>query len=375
MLNISRASDNLISKWWWTVNRPLLFCFILMMVIGVFLAMAATPMVATHIGIDKFYFLKRHLLYIIPSLLIIFSTSNLSYKNIKKFSLILFFIALFLALLTLFLGTEIKGAKRWISILGFSIQPSEFCKPALTILIAWMLSENHKNLQLKGNGISIFLYLLFSIILILQPDIGMLFVTTAIFGIQLFLNGLPIFFVVASFISGILGLGLAYLFLPHVTVRINKFLDPATGDHYQIDRSLEAFSRGGLFGVGPGEGIVKKHIPDAHADFIFAVLGEEFGFFICVFVVVLIGFIVIYGIHKALRENNLFALFSSVGLLSQFGLQSFINMASTLHLIPTKGMTLPFMSYGGSSMIAISIVVGLILAFNRKESIDEMSTE
>jgi cell division protein FtsW len=371
MLSISRSSDNIVSKWWWTDDRPLLFSFVLMIVIGVFLAMAATPMVANHIGIDQFHFLKRHLLFIVPSLLVIFVISNMSYTNIRKFALLLFFAALFLTLLTLFFGSEIKGARRWISFLGLSIQPSEFCKPALTILVAWMFSEEHNNSQVNGRAIGAFLYFLVAFLLVLQPDVGMLFVTTAVFGIQLFLNGLPLFFVFASIFAGISGLGLAYLFLPHVTVRVNKFLDPAAGDHYQINRSLEAFSRGGLFGVGPGEGIVKKHLPDAHADFVFSVLGEEFGFFVCVSVVILIGFIVLYGMNRALKEHNMFALLSSVGLLSQFGLQSFINMASSLHLIPTKGMTLPFMSYGGSSMLAISIVVGLILAFNRRRSFED----
>jgi cell division protein FtsW len=155
-----------------------------------------------------------------------------------------------------------------------------------------------------------------------------------------------------------------------VTARVDRFLDPAVGDHYQINRSLEAFSNGGLFGVGPGEGTIKKHLPDAHADFVFSVLGEEFGFFVCVLVIVIIAFIVIYGMLKATKESNLFVILSSVGLLAQFGLQSFINIASTLHIIPTKGMTLPFMSYGGSSMIANSVAIGMILALGKKKLIE-----
>ena len=215
--------------------------------------------------------------------------------------------------------------------------------------------------------------MLFATALILQPDFGMLIVTTTVFGIQLFLNGLPIILVLVAVIASASGFVLAYLFLPHVTARVNKFLDPAVGDHYQINRSLEAFANGGLFGVGPGEGIVKKHLPDAHADFVFSVLGEEFGFFVCAFVVILIGFIIVHGMLRALRNTDSFSLLASVGLLSQFGLQSFVNMASTLHLIPTKGMTLPFMSYGGSSMFAISVVVGLILAFSKQKSLAEDS--
>jgi cell division protein FtsW len=194
----------------------------------------------------------------------------------------------------------------------------------------------------------------------------MVVVTVSVWFGQLFLNGISIFFVIVAAIAGIGGFILAYFFLPHVTARVDRFLDPAIGDHYQINRSLEAFSNGGFFGVGPGEGIIKKHLPDAHADFVFAVLGEEFGFFICVFVVALIAFIVVYGMLKSIKENNLFSLLASVGLLAQFGLQSFINIASALHIIPTKGMTLPFMSYGGSSMIAGSITLGMILALKKK---------
>jgi cell division protein FtsW len=199
--------------------------------------------------------------------------------------------------------------------------------------------------------------------------IGMILVITSVWFGQLFLNGLPIIFAVVAMVVLIGGFVLAYLFLPHVSARIDRFWDPAVGDHYQIYRSLEAFSNGGLFGVGPGEGVVKKYLPDAHADFVFAVLGEEFGFFVCAFVIVTIACIVIYGMMKAMEENNLFVLLASVGLLAQLGLQSFVNIASALHIIPTKGMTLPFMSYGGSSMLACSVTIGMILALGKKKII------
>lgn len=340
-----------------------------MIAFGILLAVAATPMVANRIGIEEFYFFKRHLLYILPSLGIIFVISNMSRRSIKFFALILFFSAVFLTFMTLFFGAEIKGARRWIALGGFSVQPSEFAKPALAVLVAWVFSAQQKNPEINGKIIACFLWMIFAAVLISQPDIGMLVLTTAVFGIQLFLNGLPIILVLVAVIAGASGFVLAYLFLPHVTARVNKFLDPAVGDHYQINRSLEAFANGGWFGVGPGEGIVKKHLPDAHADFVFSVLGEEFGFFVCVFVIILIGFIVVHGMLRAIKEEDLFSLLASVGLLSQFGLQAFINMASTLHLIPTKGMTLPFMSYGGSSMFAVSVVVGLILAFSKQKSL------
>lgn len=369
MITFSRADNGILGEWWWVVDRPMMLAFFALIVFGILMAMSATPMVANRIGIEEFYFLKRHLIYIFPSLIIIFFVSLLDNKGLKRLSFVLYFLSIFLMILTLFFGSEIKGARRWISIFGFSIQASEFVKPALVIITAWMLSEQRKFPEFRGKFIASLFFSLFIFILILQPDIGMVVVTTIIWFGQLFLNGFPIILVVTAIIIGIGGFVMAYFFLPHVTARVDKFLNPALGDHYQINRSLEAFSQGGLFGVGPGEGIIKKHIPDVHADFVFAVIGEEFGFFICVLIVFLIAFIVIYGMLRVMKENDLFTIFASIGLLSLFGLQSIINIASTLHMIPTKGMTLPFISYGGSSMIAISISVGMILSLSKKKSI------
>jgi cell division protein FtsW len=374
MISFSRTDNGLIGGWWWTVDRVMLFAFILMIAFGILMAMAATPMVANKIGIEEFYFLKRHMLYIIPSMITIFIVSSLDAPAIKKFSLALYLISMLLTILTIFLGTEIKGAKRWISVFGFSIQPSEFVKPSLAVITAWMLSEQRKYHEFRGKLIATIFLAVFVIVLVLQPDIGMTVITAGVWFGQFFLNGFPIILVIATVAICVGGFVLAYFCLPHVTARVDKFLDPQIGDHYQIDRSLEAFSSGGIFGVGPGEGIIKKHLPDAHSDFVFAVLGEEFGFIVCAFVVILIAFIVVYGMLKALKENDLFSILASVGLLAQFGLQSFINMASTLHIIPTKGMTLPFMSYGGSSMIAVSISVGMILALGKRKSIIETVT-
>jgi cell division protein FtsW len=369
MLDISRGSSSIYGQWWWTVDRVTLFAFLILMALGILLAATATPMVADRMGLEKFYFLKRHLLYLMPSLVIVFSVSLLNDSDIKKLSLALFFFAVILIILTLVYGAEIKGARRWISFFGFSTQPSEFAKPALAILTAWMFSEQQKYPEFRGHLLAILFLSLFVCPLALQPDIGMIFVTSSVWFGQLFLNGLPIIFAIAAAAVLMGGFILTYLFLPHVSARIDRFLDPAVGDHYQIYRSLEAFSNGGFFGVGPGEGVVKKYLPDAHADFVFAVLGEEFGFFICTFAIFIIAFIVIYGMMKSMKENNLFVLLASVGLLAQLGVQSFVNIASALHIIPTKGMTLPFMSYGGSSMLACSVTIGMILALGKKKII------
>ncbi|MDR2766115.1 MAG: putative lipid II flippase FtsW [Holosporaceae bacterium] len=368
MISFSRTDGRIFGRWWWTVDRVMLFSFLIMMAFGVLMAMAATPMVASRIGVETSYFLKRHLLYVLPSLLTIFSVSLLDRKGLRRFSLVLFLFSIFLTLLTLFLGAEIKGACRWIPIFGFSLQPSEFTKPALAVITAWMFSEQHRNPEFRGKFMASLLLGIFIVLLLLQPDVGAVVITAFVWFGQLFLNGLPVIFAVGVAVAMAGGFVLAYMFLPHVAARVDRFMNPEIGDHYQIGRSLEAFANGGLFGVGPGEGVIKKHVPDAHADFVFAVLGEEFGFFVCLLVVVLIAFLVIYGMLKSLKENDLFSILASVGLLCQFGLQSFVNIASALQIIPTKGMTLPFISYGGSSMMATSIAVGMILALGRRRT-------
>ncbi|MDR3156264.1 MAG: putative lipid II flippase FtsW [Holosporaceae bacterium] len=369
MISFSRADDSVFGRWWWSVDRVMLLAFLTMIAFGILMSMAATPMVANKIGIDRFYFLRRHLIYIVPSLAIIFIISTLDDSGIKKISVIIFFLSMMLTAATILYSPGIKGAKRWLSVFGFSIQPSEFTKPAMAIITAWLISKQNKFPNFKGKLIATVMVAMFVALLVLQPDIGMIVVTIAIWFCQLFLGGIPIIFVLIMVIGSACVMVLGYGMLPHVANRIDRFLNPDIGDHYQINRSLEAFSHGGLFGVGPGEGIIKKHLPDAHSDFVFAVLGEEFGFFVCIFVVLLIAFIVVYGMFKAIKENSLFSIIASVGLLSQFGLQSFINIASTLHILPTKGMTLPFISYGGSSMIALSISVGMILALARHKPI------
>jgi len=183
---------------------------------------------------------------------------------------------------------------------------------------------------------------------------------------QFFLAGLPLIWVGVAGIGGVLGLTSAYLLLPHVASRIDRFVNPASGDSYQVDRSMDAFMNGGWWGRGPGEGTVKLTLPDAHADFVFAVAGEELGLVICLVIVALFAFVVLRGFTRLLQEANLYIVLAATGLLVQFGLQAIINMASALHLMPTKGMTLPFISYGGSSLLALGIGMGMALALTRR---------
>lgn len=367
----SRTDNSVLTQWWWSVDRWLFLGISILVAVGIMLVMAASPPVAERIGLDSFYFVKRHLVYVAGFFVVMVGVSQLFQQSLRRAALLLYLGALVLLVLTPFIGNEIKGAKRWVSLGGFSIQPSEFMKPALVVMTAWMLSEKKKNVDVPGNIFAIIFYSFAVGLLLLQPDMGMVFLMTAIFFAQFFLAGLPLFLIVIASATGIVGMVSAYFLFPHVQTRVDRFLTPSTEDRfserYQITQSLEAFSSGGFWGLGPGEGIVKKHLPDAHADFIFSVAAEEYGAFLCLIIALLFGFFVIRSILKVMQEQNLFILLAVSGLALEIGIQATINMASTLDLIPTKGMTLPFMSFGGSSILSIAISCGFILALTRRQ--------
>ena len=366
----SRRDNSILGRWWWTVDRWSFGVLLLIMILGVLLSFAASPPVADRLGIGGFFFVKRHILMIFPALAVMIGSSLLMPRHIRRLAVLIYVAGLVLMVATILTGTEVKGAKRWINLGGFSLQASEFVKPVLAVISAWMMSEKLRNPTFPGISMSFLFLCMYVFLLILQPDFGMTIVTVATWGCQLFVAGIPLFWMVFVAGTGIVGALGAYLFLPHVTRRVDQFLDPASGDPkqdlYQITQSLEAFKNGGFFGRGPGEGIVKKHIPDAHADFVFAVAGEEFGVFVCLLIVMLFGFIVIRSYLRIVNENSLFVMLATSGIAFQFGMQSLVNMASTLHIIPTKGMTLPFVSYGGSSMLALGLGMGIVLSLTRK---------
>ena len=271
-----------------------------------------------------------------------------------------------LLVLTLLVGPEIKGARRWLPVMSFSLQPSEIAKPAFAVVTAWMFAEHRLRPEFPGYRIGAALLMLMIGLLVLQPDLGMTVVVSTVWFTQLFAAGLPMIFVILLGILGIGGLVGAYFLLPHVASRIDRFLDPAAGDSYQINRSLEAFANGGIFGRGPGEGVIKTMLPDAHADFIFSVAGEEFGLIACLLLVALFAFVVIRGLGRLLQDQNFFVMLAGTGLVVMFGVQALVNMGSSLHLLPTKGMTLPFISYGGSSLIGLAFAMGMVLGLTRR---------
>ena len=366
MLAYGRGDTSILGRWWFTLDRWSLVALLVLLGFGGVLTLAASPAVAERIGLGPFSLAHQQLLILPASCLALIAASLLTPTWVRRLGVVGHGVCLVLLLLTLMFGDTFKGATRWINILGFSLQPSELLKPAFVITAAWMLAAGKEEAWFPGQTIAIGLFLLAAGLLMLQPDLGQTLLLSAVFGIQLFLAGLPIAAVAILAAGAVTAMVSAYFLFPHVRHRIDSFLDPEAGDRYQIDRSLEAFRSGGLFGQGPGEGTVKHFLPDAHADFVFAVAGEEFGLIACAVIVLLFAFVVLRGFGQLLQQDNLFVLLAAGGLLAQFGLQALINMGSALHLIPTKGMTLPFLSYGGTSLLATAGGMGLLLALTRK---------
>ena len=362
----SRTDESVFGRWWWTIDRWMIAAIISIIACGAILALAASPAVAHHKNLDTFFFARRHFMIIPISILIMFVVSLLNRRGVKRLATIIFGVSIILMISTLLTGEEIKGAVRWIKLGGFSIQPSEIVKPSFVVISAWMFANWRLKEDFPGYLVSVGLYLVVVALLLMQPDVGMSILVSVVWGIQFFLAGLPMLLVLVIGLIFISGGFLAYFSFSHVKSRIDRFFDPAGSEAYQVARSLEAFRNGGVFGRGPGEGQVKAVLPDAHADFIFAVAGEEFGLIMTLFVVGLFLFIVLRGFVKAFKETDLFVQLAIVGLLVQFALQALINMASTLNLMPTKGMTLPLMSYGGSSMVASVVGIGMVLALTRE---------
>ena len=366
MPGLSRADTSVMGRWWWTVDRWTLLAVAILIGLGYVAMLAASPAVAERIHQARDVFIMKQIGFLALAAGVIVVTSMMDQKSVRRLALLGCVAALLLTAATLVVGTEIKGAKRWIALPGLSLQPSEFLKPCFAVVAAWLIAEGKRVARFPGTLIAIFVFGVIALLLKSQPDIGMLAVLTAVFAAQLFLAGLNLA-VVALGGVGLAGaaVGAFYLF-PHVQSRVLRFLDPSSGGNYQVTRSLEAFGNGGLLGRGPGEGRVKELLPDAHADFVFAVLGEEFGMVLCLLVVALFAFIVLRALLRLVADRDMFAMLAAAGLVISFGLQAFVNMASTLQLIPTKGMTLPFVSYGGSSVLAVALSVGMLLALTRR---------
>ncbi|MDB5503316.1 MAG: cell cycle protein [Tardiphaga sp.] len=371
---ISREQRTPLSEWWWTVDRLLLAAIIALMLAGIILSLAASPPVATRIGLDPFHFFNRHVLFLVPSFIVLIGVSFLSPRQIRRSALLVFAISIVLIVATLLIGPEVKGAKRWITLLGINIQASESAKPAFVVVAAWLFSESARKPEMPATSMAVVLLLMLVSLLVLEPDFGQTMLILMVWGSLFFIAGMRMVWVFGLAATASAGLFTAYLLVPHVAGRIKRFMDPASGDTFQVDTAMESFANGGWFGLGPGEGIAKRSLPDSHTDFVFAVGAEEFGILMCLALLSLFAFIVIRSLSRAYATEDLFSRFAASGLAILFGVQAAINMAVNLHLIPAKGMTLPFISYGGSSMISLAYSVGMLLALTRMRPRTEMDS-
>ncbi|QDH13009.1 cell division protein FtsW [Formicincola oecophyllae] len=411
-----RNDRSLTGRWWRSLDHFSLGCIFVLLGVGYILVLAATPAVAHRIGASNFMFITKQCAFLVVALLIVLGLSMLSVKRVLVLAFGMGALMLVLTAMTLHSGMDIKGAKRWIALPVMSLQPSEFLKPCFAVVAArlltmrfavapggggWFLAGwrrglaerlytavaqrlGHQSLPARlgrqilrplaapfpGTLLACGLFGIILMLLQMQPDIGMLSVVTMVFAIQLFIDGLAWWLtgtVVAMMVGAFV---LAFTLFPHVHSRVMRFLHPDKGDHYQIDTSLRAFAHGGFWGTGPGEGTVKNFLPDAHADFVFAVAGEEYGLWLCLIIIGLFAVLVIRTLLKLIGVRDPFIILATTGLMAGIGLQAFINMGSTLHLIPTKGMTLPFLSYGGSSAMAIALAFGMMLSLTRKRPQD-----
>lgn len=367
MIRFDRTDMSLLARWTRELDWWFLVYILALIAAGMWLTLTASPAVAERLGFESYYFAKRQTFFLALAIVAVIGTSFLNVQSIRRMAIVLFPIFLVLLLLTLMVGPEYKGSTRWLQFPGFTIQPSEFLKPLFIVVTAWLLSSDLKDQHLPAKSISTVLWLVVVLMLLKQPDYGQTLLISAVWLGQMALAGLPFIWIGTVTAVGLSGLCVAYLFVPHVSNRINGFLFPESNDTYQTDKALDAFGNGGLFGQGPGEGTVKMTLPDAHTDYIFAVAGEEFGAIACLVLVGLFAVIVVRGLMRQLEEEDPFIMLAVSGLLIQFGLQAVINMGVNLALLPSKGMTLPFISYGGSSMLALALGIGMVLALTRKK--------
>ncbi len=363
----ARSDRTAIGVWWWTVDRWMLGVVALLIAIGVVIAFSASPAAAARMNIgDPFHFAVRQCVFAALAVVILVGMSMLEVKSVRRSAFAIWLVAIAVMIALPFLGHSAKGATRWLEFGGFSLQPSEFMKPALVILVAWMFAEGQKGDGVPGVSIAFGLYAISVALLLIQPDIGQTVLITVAFGAAFWMAGVPISWVMGLGAVAVAGLSSTYFLFPHVASRVDRFLSPDKADTHQVDAAAAAQAAGGFFGRGPGEGVMKRHVPDLHTDFALSVGAEEFGLIFTLLLIALFGFVVIRGLYRAMKLNDPFEQVAAAGLFVLVGQQAFINVAVNLNMIPTKGMTLPFISYGGSSMLAMGLTLGMALAITRR---------
>lgn len=364
-MSFSRADKSRFAEWSYTIDRSLLMAILGLIVIGLVLSFAASPAVALKKGFDTYYFVARHMVFAGIACALMLALSFLSPSGVRRFAVLLLAAALAGMAAVLVSGAEMNGAQRWLSLGGYSLQPSEFAKPAFVVVMAWLFAEAAHRRDVPAAPIAIGLWAVFAGLLVSQPDVGQTVLVSATAGLLYLLAGLPVIGAVALVALGGIGLWQAYENFGHVHARLDRFFSPLPFENFQVDRAMQSFTEGGLFGRGPGEGTIKSVLPDAHTDFIFAVIAEEYGVLACIALVGLFAFIVIKALIRAAEEPRAADRLAIQGLAIVFGLQALINMGVNIGMLPPKGMTLPFISAGGSSMIALAITAGLLLSLTR----------
>jgi cell division protein FtsW len=365
----ARSDRTALGVWWWTVDRWLLGATLALIGLGVLLSFGTSPAAAERLDIAfPFHFAIRQSIFAAGGLVVLFTVSMLSPKGVRRAAFFIYILAIALMIGLLFLGHSAKGATRWVEVAGFTLQPSEFMKPALIVLVAWMFSEGQKGQGVPGVSIAFCLYMLAVGLLLREPDVGQTVLITVAFGAAFWMAGVPMSWVMVLGTTAVAGLSSTYFLLPHVTVRVNKFLshDKAVDAQQQAHNAARAIAHGGLFGRGPGEGIVKRDVPDMHTDFVYSASAEEYGLWLSLILIALFTLLTLRGLYKAMKLSDPFEQVAAAGLFVLVGMQACINVAVNLDLIPTKGMTLPFISYGGSSMLAMALTLGMALALTRR---------
>ena len=364
----SRNDQSHVAQWFWTVDRGLLGAALALMGLGVMLSFASSPaaILADESITDPFHYSWRMIVFATAGVSLMLTMSLLSPRGVRRIAVLGLLGSIFVMALLPFIGDTVKGAARWVNLGPFSLQPSEFAKPSLIVFAAWMFAEGQKGQGVPGVSIAFGFYAVTVALLLIQPDIGQTLLITTTFMAVFFMAGVPLKWVAVLGTMFVAGMTAIYMLFPHVQARVAKFVSPGIEDTHQIDRASEAIRAGGLIGRGVGEGVMKRHVPDLHTDFIYSVGAEEFGLVLSLVMIGLYAFIVVRGMRKAMKLNDAFEQVAAAGLFMLIGLQACINVAVNLNLIPTKGMTLPFISYGGSSMMAMGLTMGFALALTRK---------
>jgi len=374
MFNFSRENTGLIAKWWRNIDKQILFLFAFLLILGLFFSFSSTSSIlGEKMNKQTYFFFIKHLIFVLVSLFLIIAISIQEKKKLIKFLFFLFFISILILALVPVFGVEIKGSKRWMDFPIFPIfQPVELVKPLFIIFIAKIIVLNEKTNIYRKYLYSFFALLVIVIFLINQPDLGQTLLLASVWIAMVFVSG---FNMILLSILGLLFISIIVLlvfFFPekfgYVFLRIKSFIDPRAGDNFQSQKALDAIKQGGLTGQGMGEGILKDKVPEAHTDYIIAVISEEFGAIFVLFIVILFLFIAYKVLNKVFSEQDEFLKLALIGLVSLLIIQMFIHIGVNTRLLPTTGMTLPFLSYGGSSLLGSSIIAGIILNFTRKDS-------